>query len=78
MGVALTYTTGEWSGRRWSSWKQMDDRAMWLGRVKEGEREQIVDLVVARLKQQVGMRDRFVCTNLFPCHIASTPVAPKA
>ena len=43
--VALVCTAGEWLGRRWSSWKQADDRRVWMRKRKDGDKEVVIDLV---------------------------------
>jgi len=43
--VALVCTAGEWLGRRWSSWKQADDRKVWMRKRKDGDKEVVIDLV---------------------------------
>ena len=43
--VALVCTHGEDIGRRWSTWEDMDDRARWARKEKDGEGFYTVDLV---------------------------------
>jgi len=43
--VALVCIAGEWIGRRWSSWEQIDDRKVWMRKEKDGDREVTIDLV---------------------------------
>ena len=43
--VALVCTHGEDVGRRWSTWEDMDDRARWARKEKDGEGFYTVDLV---------------------------------
>jgi len=43
--VALVCTHGEDIGPRWSTWENMDDRARWARKEKDGEGFYMVDLV---------------------------------
>ena len=36
---------GEWLGRRWSCWKEIDDREKWAKKEKDGDKKYTVDLV---------------------------------
>jgi len=44
--VALVCTAREWLGRRWSLWKQADDRKVWMRKRKDRDKEVVIDLVV--------------------------------
>ena len=43
--VALTCVSGEWLGRRWSTWEQADDKKVWMRKRKDGDKEVTIDLV---------------------------------
>src|SRR5205807_985897 len=43
--VALSCISGEWLGRRWSSWEQADNREVWRRKEKKGDKEVVIDLV---------------------------------
>lgn len=42
--IALSCIEAEGLGRRWSNWKQIDERKRWFRKEKEGDREVVVDL----------------------------------
>ena len=44
--AVLVCPRGEWIGRRWSSWKEMDDRGRWARKEIENDKEVEIDLVV--------------------------------
>jgi len=43
--VALVCISGEWIGRRWSTWEQADEKKVWMGKEKDGDKEVVRDLV---------------------------------
>ena len=43
--AAIVCHRGEWIGRRWSSWKEMDDRKSWARKEIQLDREVTIDLV---------------------------------
>ena len=43
--IALSCPEGEWLGRRWSSWEQMDEKERWMRKEKDGDRVVVTDIV---------------------------------
>ena len=43
--LALVCSYGEEIGRRWSSWKEMDEKRKWMKKVKDRKEKYMVDLV---------------------------------
>lgn len=43
--IAFTCLYGDKIGRRWSSWKDIDEKKNWLKKIKDREEEFPVDLV---------------------------------
>ncbi|KAF8453692.1 hypothetical protein BGX38DRAFT_1268492 [Terfezia claveryi] len=51
--------SGEWIGRRWSSWEQADDRERWLRKRKDRDKEVFEDLLETFFQPELQIRGWF-------------------